>query len=113
MLHQSKYPAEYSIKSFTHVCIGDVSRDVNVKTTLVHVHTSSYNVWRFLFVDSVVVNRVATYRELDNDLLSHAQFLSLDNEVDLKLLARNLSAEADVQEVYSGCCCMRPTYIDE
>ena len=48
---------------------------------------------------SVVVNRVATYRELDNDLLKHAQFLTLDNEIDLKLLARGLSSEADVHEV--------------
>ena len=58
-------------------------------------------------VVSVVVNRVATYRELDNDLLQHAQFLSLDNEVDLKLLAKSLSAEADVQEV--GLCFIAKT----
>ena len=48
---------------------------------------------------SVAINRVATYRELDNDLLSHAQFLTLDNDIDLKLLAKCLSAEADVLEV--------------
>ena len=53
------------------------------------------------------MNRVATYRELDNDLLQHAQFLSLDNEVDLKLLAKSLSAEADVQEV--GLCFIAKT----
>ena len=57
-----------------------------------------------MFVVSVVVNRVATYRELDNDLLKHAQFLTLDNEIDLKLLARGLSSEADVQEVLQCLC---------
>ena len=75
------------------------------------------NFWHAAFVSltalcqcvvvSVVVNRVATYRELDNDLLQHAQFLSLDNEVDLKLLAKSLSAEADVQEV--GLCFIAKT----
>ncbi|ELT99200.1 hypothetical protein CAPTEDRAFT_18761 [Capitella teleta] len=47
---------------------------------------------------NVVVNRVATYRELDNDLLRHAAFLTLDNEIDLKILSKGLSAEADVQD---------------
>lgn len=47
---------------------------------------------------NVAVNRVATYRELDNDLLRHAAFLTLDNDIDLKLLSKGLSAEADVQE---------------
>ena len=44
------------------------------------------------------VNRVATYRELDNDLLRHAAFLTLDNETDLKLLAKGLAAESEVME---------------
>ncbi|KAK2150740.1 hypothetical protein LSH36_391g01021 [Paralvinella palmiformis] len=47
---------------------------------------------------TVAVNRVATYRELDTDLMKHAAFLTLDNEIDLKLLSKGLSAEADVQE---------------
>ncbi|XP_041353220.1 intraflagellar transport protein 43 homolog A-like isoform X2 [Gigantopelta aegis] len=47
---------------------------------------------------NVAVNRVATYRELDSDLLRQAAFLTLDNEVDLKLLAKSLSTEADVIE---------------
>ncbi|KAK2174893.1 hypothetical protein NP493_769g02007 [Ridgeia piscesae] len=47
---------------------------------------------------NVAVNRVATYRELDNDLLQHASFLTLDNAIDLKLLSKGLSSEVDVQE---------------
>nr|XP_054758243.1 intraflagellar transport protein 43 homolog isoform X2 [Lytechinus pictus] len=47
---------------------------------------------------SVPVNRVITYRELDNDLLKHSQLLTLDNEIDLKLLSKSLSAESEVME---------------
>ncbi|CAD5116584.1 DgyrCDS5461 [Dimorphilus gyrociliatus] len=47
---------------------------------------------------NVAVNRVATYRELDNDLLKHAAFLTLDNEIDLKLLAKCLSSESEITE---------------
>ncbi|XP_033734468.1 intraflagellar transport protein 43 homolog A-like isoform X2 [Pecten maximus] len=47
---------------------------------------------------NVAVNRVATYRELDNDLLRQAAFLTLDNEIDLKLLTKSLSTEADLIE---------------
>ena len=47
---------------------------------------------------TVAVNRVATYRELDHDLLRHAAFLTLDNEIDLKPLSRGLAAEFEVQE---------------
>jgi intraflagellar transport protein 43 len=46
----------------------------------------------------VAVNRVATYKELDSDLIKHTGFLSLDNEIDLKLLSKALSAEADIRE---------------
>ncbi|VDI73678.1 intraflagellar transport protein 43 [Mytilus galloprovincialis] len=48
---------------------------------------------------NVAVNRVATYRELDNDLLRQAAFTTLDNDIDLKLLTKNLSTEADLIEV--------------
>lgn len=47
---------------------------------------------------NVAVNRVATYRELDNDLLRQAAFLTLDNEIDLKLLTKSLSTEVDLIE---------------
>ncbi|XP_071962293.1 intraflagellar transport protein 43 homolog A-like isoform X4 [Antedon mediterranea] len=47
---------------------------------------------------SVQVNRVATYRELDDDLQKHSQLLTLDNEIDLKLLSKVLSAESEVKE---------------
>merc|ERR1711963_389141 len=47
---------------------------------------------------NVAVNRVATYRELDNDLLKQAAFLTLDNEIDLKLLTKTLSPLDDLIE---------------
>ncbi|XP_071080021.1 intraflagellar transport protein 43 homolog B-like isoform X2 [Haliotis cracherodii] len=47
---------------------------------------------------NVSVNRVATYRELDNDLLRQAAFLTLDNEIDLKLLTKAISPEQDLIE---------------
>uniref|UniRef100_A0A0B6Y1R0 Intraflagellar transport protein 43 homolog n=1 Tax=Arion vulgaris TaxID=1028688 RepID=A0A0B6Y1R0_9EUPU len=47
---------------------------------------------------NVVVNRVATYRELDSDLLMQAAFLTLDNEIDLKLLTKVLSLPEDIIE---------------
>lgn len=47
---------------------------------------------------NVAVNRVATYRELDNDLLKQAAFLTLDGEVDLKLLTKSLSTDVDLIE---------------
>ncbi len=46
---------------------------------------------------SVAVNRVATYRELDNDLLRHVAFASLD-DIDLRLLTHSLSPEATLRE---------------
>lgn len=50
------------------------------------------------YAPNVAVNRVATYRELDNDLLKQAAFLTLDNDIDLKLLTKSLSTEADLVE---------------
>ncbi|KAK7483543.1 hypothetical protein BaRGS_00025217 [Batillaria attramentaria] len=47
---------------------------------------------------NVAVNRVATYRELDNDLLRQAAFQVLDNEIDLKLLTKGLSPMEDLIE---------------
>ena len=38
----------------------------------------------------VQVNKVATFRDLDQDLLKHSAFTTLDNEIDLKLLAKGL-----------------------
>ncbi|XP_076063258.1 intraflagellar transport 43 isoform X1 [Oratosquilla oratoria] len=46
---------------------------------------------------SVAVNRVATYKELDSDLLRHAAFSTLD-DIDLRLLTQGLANEADVRE---------------
>lgn len=53
---------------------------------------------KIAYAPNVAVNRVATYRELDNDLLKQAAFLTLDNEIDLKLLTKSLSTEADLVE---------------
>ncbi|KAL5008236.1 hypothetical protein ScPMuIL_013817 [Solemya velum] len=47
---------------------------------------------------NIQVNRVATFRELDNDLLKQAAFLTLDNEIDLKVLTKSLSTDADLVE---------------
>ena len=43
------------------------------------------------------MNRVATYRELDNDLLKHVAFATLD-DIDLRLLTRRLAPESAVRE---------------
>ncbi|XP_072424068.1 intraflagellar transport protein 43 homolog isoform X2 [Chiloscyllium punctatum] len=47
---------------------------------------------------SIQVNRVMTYRDLDNDLMKYGAFQTLDGDIDLKLLSRVLSAEQDVRE---------------
>ncbi|XP_055496262.1 intraflagellar transport protein 43 homolog [Leucoraja erinacea] len=47
---------------------------------------------------SVQVNRVLTYRDLDNDLMKYGAFHTLDGDIDLKLLSRVLSAEQEVRE---------------
>ena len=47
---------------------------------------------------SVLVNRVDTYKQLESDLHKHAGLFTLENEIDLKLLAKVLSPEADVIE---------------
>ncbi|XP_073466662.1 intraflagellar transport protein 43 homolog isoform X1 [Aquarana catesbeiana] len=47
---------------------------------------------------SVQVNRVMTYRDLDNDLMRHAAFQTLDGDIDLKLLTKVLSPEGEVRE---------------
>lgn len=46
---------------------------------------------------SVIVNRVATYKELDSDLFKHAAFATLD-DMNLRLLTKRLNVEADVKE---------------
>ncbi|XP_067137772.1 intraflagellar transport protein 43 homolog [Centruroides vittatus] len=51
---------------------------------------------------SVAVNRVATYQELDNDLLKHAAFNTLDG-IDLRLLTKCLAPENDIKEEVVAC----------
>ncbi|XP_026274174.1 intraflagellar transport protein 43 homolog isoform X2 [Frankliniella occidentalis] len=46
---------------------------------------------------SVIINRVATYKELDSDLFKHAAFATLD-DMNLRLLTKRLNLEADVKE---------------
>ena len=47
---------------------------------------------------SIAMNQVATYRELDSDLQRRSTFTVLDNEIDLKLLAKHMSVEDDIRE---------------
>ncbi|KAM6462172.1 intraflagellar transport protein 43 homolog [Liasis olivaceus] len=47
---------------------------------------------------SIQVNRVLTYRDLDNDLMKYAAFQTLDGEIDLKLLSKVLTPEQEVRE---------------
>ncbi|XP_054571863.1 intraflagellar transport protein 43 homolog isoform X2 [Eptesicus fuscus] len=47
---------------------------------------------------SVQVNRVMTYRDLDNDLMKCAAFQTLDGAIDLKLLTKVLAPEQEVRE---------------
>ncbi|XP_006865663.1 PREDICTED: intraflagellar transport protein 43 homolog [Chrysochloris asiatica] len=47
---------------------------------------------------SIQVNRVMTYRDLDNDLMKYSAFQTLDGEIDLKLLTKVLAPEHDVRE---------------
>merc|ERR1712150_29765 len=46
---------------------------------------------------SVAVNRVATYKELDSDLLKHIAFATLD-DIDLKLLTKRMAPESALKE---------------
>uniref|UniRef100_A0A671QIQ6 Intraflagellar transport 43 n=1 Tax=Sinocyclocheilus anshuiensis TaxID=1608454 RepID=A0A671QIQ6_9TELE len=47
---------------------------------------------------SIQVNRVMTYRDLDNDLMKYLAFQTLDGEIDLKLLTKVLAPEPEVRE---------------
>ncbi|KAL6477546.1 hypothetical protein MHYP_G00133810 [Metynnis hypsauchen] len=47
---------------------------------------------------SIQVNRVMTYRDLDNDLMTYSAFQTLDGEIDLKLLTKVLAPEQEVRE---------------
>ncbi|TKS86479.1 Intraflagellar transport protein 43 -like protein A [Collichthys lucidus] len=47
---------------------------------------------------SVQVNRVMTYRDLDNDLKCYSAFQTLDGEIDLRLLTKVLAPEQEVKE---------------
>ncbi|XP_053745608.1 intraflagellar transport protein 43 homolog isoform X1 [Panthera pardus] len=51
---------------------------------------------------SIQVNRVMTYRDLDNDLMKYSAFQTLDGEIDLKLLTKVLAPEHEVREVSSS-----------
>ena len=46
---------------------------------------------------SVAVNRVATYKELDTDLLKHAAFATLE-DIDLTVLTNCMAPEAALKE---------------
>ena len=46
---------------------------------------------------SVAVNRVDTYKELDNDVLKHVAYATLD-DIDLRLLTRCMAPEQALKE---------------
>ncbi|QQP50726.1 hypothetical protein FKW44_011841, partial [Caligus rogercresseyi] len=46
---------------------------------------------------NVSVNRVASYKELDNDLLKHAAFATLD-DIDLRALTKSMAPESSLKE---------------
>lgn len=48
----------------------------------------------------IQVNRVMTYRDLDNDLKHISTFQTLDGEIDLKLLSKVLAPEQEFKEEY-------------
>uniref|UniRef100_A0A3B5LLS0 Intraflagellar transport 43 n=1 Tax=Xiphophorus couchianus TaxID=32473 RepID=A0A3B5LLS0_9TELE len=48
----------------------------------------------------IQVNRVMTYRDLDNDLKHFSTFQTLDGEIDLKLLSKVLAPEQEFKEDY-------------
>uniref|UniRef100_A0A3B4B1M8 Uncharacterized protein n=1 Tax=Periophthalmus magnuspinnatus TaxID=409849 RepID=A0A3B4B1M8_9GOBI len=47
---------------------------------------------------SIQVNRVMTYRDLDNDLKYYSAFQTVDGEIDLRLLTKVLAPEQEVKE---------------
>ncbi|XP_066133008.1 intraflagellar transport protein 43 homolog [Saccopteryx bilineata] len=47
---------------------------------------------------STQVNRVITYRDLDNDLMKYSTFQSLNGSIDLRLLSAVLTPEPEVRE---------------
>ncbi|XP_028293891.1 intraflagellar transport protein 43 homolog isoform X2 [Gouania willdenowi] len=47
---------------------------------------------------SIQVNRVMTYKDLDNDLKCYSAFQTLDGQIDLKLLTKVLAPEQEVKE---------------
>ncbi|XP_066926124.1 intraflagellar transport protein 43 homolog A-like isoform X2 [Clytia hemisphaerica] len=47
---------------------------------------------------SVLVTRIATYKELDHDFEKHTGLLTLDGDIDLKLLGNVLAPESEIQE---------------
>ena len=52
---------------------------------------------------AVAVNRVDTYKELDNDLLKHVAYATLD-DIDLRLLTRCMAPEQALKEPGENPC---------
>jgi intraflagellar transport protein 43 len=47
---------------------------------------------------SAAVLQIATYKQLDADLMKHTQLFTMNGEVNLKLLAKAISPESEVKE---------------
>ncbi|XP_006884838.1 PREDICTED: intraflagellar transport protein 43 homolog [Elephantulus edwardii] len=76
---------------------GDDGGDIPVIPDLEEVQEEDF-VLQVAAPPSVQVNRVMTYRDLDNDLMKYSAFQTLDGEIDLKLLTKVLAPEHEVRE---------------
>ncbi|XP_027408296.1 intraflagellar transport protein 43 homolog isoform X2 [Bos indicus x Bos taurus] len=73
------------------------SQDIPVIPDLEEVQEEDF-VLQVAAPPSIQVNRVMTYRDLDNDLMKYSAFQTLDGEIDLKLLTKVLAPEHEVRE---------------
>ena len=84
---EAEYPEDKSLES---------DEDLPVIPDLEEVEKEDL-VLRVAEAPNVAVNRVDTYKELDNDLFKQAAFTTLE-EIDLRLLTRRLAPESSLKE---------------
>ncbi|XP_057639010.1 intraflagellar transport protein 43 homolog [Chionomys nivalis] len=80
-----------------HSLTGSDEEDIPVIPDLEDVQEEDF-VLQVASPPSIQVNRVMTYRDLDNDLMKYSAFQTLDGEIDLKLLTKVLAPEHEVRE---------------
>jgi len=61
------------------------------------VGNHKYKILQIADAPNIAVNRVDTYKELDNDLLKHVAYATLD-DIDLRLLTRCMAPEQALKE---------------